>query len=153
MVIQNIGDYIEKGGWMMIPLLVLAFVLFTSLFRALIHQWLIPEGDGGGQATFDRRLRILKVLTSVAPLLGLLGTVVGMLKTFRGLSDTGVSGTENLVAIGISEALVTTQMGLSIGVVGLTGILFFRHAHQKYLLREYQRHALSLRSVKAGGDA
>jgi len=75
-------------------------------------------------APFDRDLRLMKVCVSAAPLLGLLGTVTGMLFTFDALS-TGSGGqkTMGMIAMGISEALVTTEAGL---VVALPG-LFFHH--------------------------
>lgn len=149
--IQELVSYIERGGWMMYPLIALGLILFTSLFRALLLQWTGIETTEAG-ATFDRRLRYLKVLTSVAPLMGLLGTVAGMLKTFRGLSDSGLSVTENMVAVGISEALITTQTGLSIGVIGLTGIMWYRQSNHKYLLYEYKAAAVRLRSLHEGGE-
>lgn len=136
----------------MFPLMVLALVLFTSLFSALINQWFAWEGETAERTAFDQRLRILKVLTSVAPLLGLLGTIAGMLKTFRGLSSRGISLTEDLVAVGISEALVTTQLGLSIGVIGLTGIMVYGQAHQRNLLREYRTQAAFIGSHQREGD-
>jgi biopolymer transport protein ExbB len=69
---------------------------------------------------FERDLRVMKVCVSAAPLLGLLGTVVGMLATFGALA-TGSGGekTMGLVAEGISEALVTTETGLIIALPGL----------------------------------
>jgi len=149
---QNIAAYIDKGGWMMIPLLVLGAVLFTIQLRALLFIWLGVETDAEDEAAFTRRLRYLKVLTSVAPLMGLLGTVAGMLKTFRGLASKGIAYTENLVAVGISEALVTTQMGLSIGVIGLTGIMFYRHFHERYQLHEHRVIADRLRTLEVGGS-
>ena len=136
---------------MMIPLLVLGAALFTIQLRALLFIFLGVELDAEDEAAFSRRLRYLKVLTSVAPLMGLLGTVAGMLKTFRGLASKGISYTENLVAVGISEALVTTQMGLSIGVIGLTGIMLYRHFHEQYQLREYKHVANRLRDLNSGG--
>lgn len=151
--LQDIGGYIGKGGWMMIPLMVLALVLFTSLFRVLMNQWFAWEGATVERAAFDQRLRLLKVLTSVAPLMGLLGTVAGMLKTFRGLSARGVSLTEDLVAVGISEALLTTQLGLSIGVIGLAGIMVYGQAHQRNLLREYRTQAAFIGFPQAEDDA
>ncbi|MCZ6672099.1 MAG: MotA/TolQ/ExbB proton channel family protein [Verrucomicrobia bacterium] len=151
-VFQDMGSYLHKGGWMMIPLFVLGLILFTSLLRALLFLAIHAKSDVEEEAAFERRLRYLKVLTSVAPLLGLLGTVAGMLKTFRGLASKGISYTENLIAVGISEALVTTQMGLSIGVIGLTGIMLYRHFHQRYLLHEYKQEAIRLRSIQIGGS-
>ena len=66
----------------------------------------------------NRRLRFLFVLASSAPLIGLLGTVAGMLRTFAGLSmEEGYK--MDLVASGISQALVTTQAGLLIAIPAL----------------------------------
>lgn len=71
---------------------------------------------------FLRDLRIMKASVGAAPLLGLLGTVTGMLSTFDALA-TGGGGdkTMGMVAGGISEALVTTETGL---VLALSGLLF-----------------------------
>jgi biopolymer transport protein ExbB len=65
----------------------------------------------------DRRVTFLSVLVSVAPLMGLLGTVTGMLLTFDGLTKN-VGRTIDLIAGGISEALITTQTGLVIAIPG-----------------------------------
>ncbi len=65
----------------------------------------------------DRRANFLSVLVSAAPLMGLLGTVMGMLQTFDGLTKN-VGRTIDLIASGISEALITTQTGLVIAIPG-----------------------------------
>ncbi len=71
----------------------------------------------------ERDLRFLKVAMSAAPLWGLLGTVTGMLSTFDGLARGGGGDkTMNMVASGISEALITTQTGL---MIALPGYFFF----------------------------
>jgi biopolymer transport protein ExbB len=59
----------------------------------------------------ERGIMLLKVLSVVAPLLGLLGTVTGMIKTFQAITLFG-TGDPKLMAGGISEALVTTVLGL-----------------------------------------
>lgn len=71
-------------------------------------------------APFLRDLRILKACVAAAPLLGLLGTVIGMLATFAALS-TGSGGDKTMAAVagGISEALITTETGLVIALPGL----------------------------------
>jgi len=61
---------------------------------------------------------VLSILVNTAPLMGLLGTVLGMLTTFRGISMGGADKTTDLVAKGISEALITTQMGLFLAIPG-----------------------------------
>jgi len=84
-------------------------------------------------APFERDLSVMKKCVSAAPLLGLLGTVTGMLSTFAALA-TGVGGdkTMGLVAEGISEALVTTETGL---LIALPGVFF-----QYQLVRKLERY-------------
>ncbi|WP_269540430.1 MotA/TolQ/ExbB proton channel family protein [Cerasicoccus fimbriatus] len=67
----------------------------------------------------DRRVRFVNTLVATAPLLGLLGTVIGMLQTFLGLATSGGGETAGVVASGISEALLTTLTGLIIALPGL----------------------------------
>lgn len=67
-------------------------------------------------AKLDRQRNFLYILIGVAPLMGLLGTVTGMLSTFRGMSTGGGADTVDLIAGGISEALITTQTGLIIAI-------------------------------------
>lgn len=71
---------------------------------------------------FRRDLRVMKVCVGAAPLLGLLGTVTGMLATFDALA-TGSGGDQTMAMVskGISEALITTETGL---VVALPGVFF-----------------------------
>lgn len=66
----------------------------------------------------DRQRNMLAVFVGAAPLTGLLGTVIGMLGTFKGLSISTGGQTVNLVADGISQALITTQFGLVVAIPG-----------------------------------
>lgn len=84
-------------------------------------------------APFERDLRVMKICVSAAPLLGLLGTVTGMLATFAALaSGAGGEKTMAMIAGGISEALVTTETGL---VIALPGLFF-----QYQLVRKLERY-------------
>ncbi len=67
-------------------------------------------------ARLDRQRAFLYVLIGTAPLMGLLGTVTGMLSTFQSMSAGGRTDTIDLIAGGISEALITTQTGLVIAI-------------------------------------
>ncbi|MDY7107554.1 MAG: MotA/TolQ/ExbB proton channel family protein [Planctomycetota bacterium] len=82
---------------------------------------------------FERDLRVMRICVSAAPLLGLLGTVTGMLDTFGALA-TGAGGdkTMGLVAEGISEALVTTETGLVIAIPGLFFQYQLARKHERY---------------------
>jgi len=93
-------------------------------------------------APFERDLRVMKVCVSAAPLLGLLGTVTGMLSTFGALATgTGGDKTMAMVASGISEALITTETGLMIALPGL----FFQY----HLTRERDRYEAFLAKVES----
>ncbi|MGE4490458.1 MAG: MotA/TolQ/ExbB proton channel family protein [Kiritimatiellales bacterium] len=82
---------------------------------------------------FERDLRVMKICVSSAPLLGLLGTVTGMLATFGALaSGSGGEKTMGMIASGISEALITTETGL---IIALPGLFF-----QYQLSREHERY-------------
>lgn len=63
----------------------------------------------------ERFLVVLATVANVAPLLGFLGTVTGMIKSFDALAEAGLSN-PGLVAAGISEALITTAAGLSVAI-------------------------------------
>ena len=63
----------------------------------------------------ERGLSMLAVLGAVAPLLGLLGTVTGMIETFRVITLYG-TGDPRLMSSGISEALITTELGLTVAI-------------------------------------
>jgi len=65
-----------------------------------------------------RYLSVLKALVVSSPLLGLLGTVLGMITTFNALG-AGMSGATGIMASGISRALITTQFGLIVALPGI----------------------------------
>jgi biopolymer transport protein ExbB len=81
-------------------------------------------------ALIERRTRFVATLVGAAPLMGLLGTVLGMLQTFFGISTSGGSETAGVVAAGISEALVTTQTGLTIALPGLFLVMMIQRQRQ-----------------------
>jgi len=79
----------------------------------------------------NSRLVVLSVLVAIAPLMGLLGTVIGMLTTFRGLASGSGQAVE-LVAGGISVALITTQTGLMIAIPGYVFISMVARKRTQY---------------------
>lgn len=101
--------------------------LCVPVFRELISR-------ASGNAELDRRLldhcvlrqrnrlwrslSVIAALAAAAPLLGLFGTVTGMIDTFEAITVVGTGGAKALAA-GISEALITTQSGLVVGIPGL----------------------------------
>jgi biopolymer transport protein ExbB len=82
---------------------------------------------------FERDLRLMKICVGSAPLLGLLGTVTGMLATFAALaSGSGGDKTMGMIADGISEALITTETGLIIALPGLFFQYYLARGHDRY---------------------
>ena len=69
---------------------------------------------------------VLTTIISVSPLLGLLGTVLGLIRSMNGLTIRGLSESNLSVMAGISEALISTAIGLSIAVVTLVALNCFR---------------------------
>ena len=85
----------------------------------------------------ERNLTMLGTIATISPLLGLLGTVVGMITAFTGLTET-TGANPDLLASGISQALITTAFGLFIAVPGL---VLHKYFEQKinYLLINLQK--------------
>jgi biopolymer transport protein ExbB len=71
-------------------------------------------------------LRLMNGISQVAPLLGLLGTVLGMIVSFNGISATaGADGQREMLAGGIAQALITTAAGMLVAIPALTAYLYF----------------------------
>ncbi|SEN54351.1 outer membrane transport energization protein ExbB [Nitrosomonas marina] len=78
---------------------------------------------------------LVKTTVVIAPLLGLLGTVMGMIETFDSLGSMSLFTQSGGIAGGISQALITTQMGLSVAIPGLL-LHGFLHKKQQKIERE-----------------
>jgi len=87
----------------------------------------------------ERGLVVLETVAGIAPLLGLLGTVLGMIKVFDVISVQGLGQTQSLSG-GISEALLTTVVGLSIAIPALIFYNYFTHKVDDLIL-EIEKHS------------
>ena len=96
----------------------------------------IEEQAAEVQDSLERNLTMLGTTATISPLIGLLGTVVGMITAFTGLTETS-GANPDLLAAGISQALITTAFGLLIAVPGLVLHKYFEHKI-KYLLISLQ---------------
>ena len=90
----------------------------------------------------ERYLTSLGIIASISPLLGLLGTVVGMIRVFSALMLDGAGHPESLAG-GISEALITTAAGLTVAIPSLMLHRFFLRRVDD-LVVELERHAAHL---------
>ena len=145
-LIEPTIDYLRQGGWVMAPLVLVSLAMWTLIVDRLreyarlsrgglaerLQQAFRAERSGIAEIDrlvlqgcamrlkrrLDRQLAVVAVLAAVAPLLGLLGTVLGMIETFEVISIFG-TGNSRAMAGGISVALITTQTGLLVAIPGL----------------------------------
>lgn len=90
----------------------------------------------------QQNITFLGIMINTAPLLGLLGTVLGMLTTFYGIALGGSESTTSIVAGGIQVALITTQMGLCLAI---PGYIFVYYLKQKVI--DYESFLVRLESI------
>ena len=104
-------------------------VLAAGLKNPNQHRVVVKEAveEAGRHVVHDleKHLQTLGTIAAITPLLGLLGTVIGMIKVFSAITTFGV-GDPQALAEGISEALVTTAAGLSVGIPSLLFHRYFR---------------------------
>jgi len=143
----------EKGGPVMIAIVGLSVVLYSCCFNLLL--WLGTErrrlGTSRGlqpsrlpelrrrqnefREAFRAQRTVIAAMIAAAPLLGLLGTVSGMVKTFDSLSSrTGQKSMEGL-AHGISEVLVATESGLAVAIPAMLLVFVAHHGVNRILRR------------------
>jgi biopolymer transport protein ExbB len=95
----------------------------------------VAEAEGSRQASLlTTRVSYLADIGAIAPMVGLLGTVMGMIKSFYHVSDGGFQGARQMAfAGGVSEALIATAAGLAIALPALMFYAFFRGKVQKLI--------------------
>jgi biopolymer transport protein ExbB len=192
-MMERVLEIWQSGGWVMIPLAVLAILLYVQAFQLLMYvrranldgknemqwrEWVrAPERAKGNvadiirytqsevsstkqvidrfdeirsalMALVDRRTKFVGTLVAAAPLLGLLGTVLGMLQTFFGISTSGGEETPAVVAAGISEALVTTQTGLTVALPGLFIVMVIQRQRHNLGAKLARLESLTLSHLK-----
>jgi biopolymer transport protein ExbB/biopolymer transport protein TolQ len=90
----------------------------NSAERAVERQMLIKLSE------FKRGLPVLATVASTAPFVGLLGTTMGIVTSFQGMSQAGASGGLAAISAGIAEALITTAFGL---LVAIPAVWFYNY--------------------------
>ena len=106
--------------------------------------------DTGRQVVveLERYLNTLGTIASITPLLGLLGTVIGMIKVFAAITAHGV-GDPSVLAGGISVALITTAAGLSVAIPSLIFYRYFRGKVDELVIK-MEEEALKIVDVMHG---
>lgn len=124
-------------------------ILAAGLLNANQSREIMKESivDTGRHVTHElgRFLNMLGTIASISPLLGLLGTVIGMIKVFSVITDVGV-GNPGELAGGISQALITTAAGIS---VAIPSVIFHRYFRRKVetLVVDMEQESLKLVEV------
>lgn len=106
----------------------------AEVFEAAVRKWgrssveveqaIIDAGERVSNG-LRRYLRLFNGISTISPLLGLLGTVVGMIQAFNSIATADAMGRPELLAAGISQALLTTAAGLTVAIPALIAYLFF----------------------------
>jgi biopolymer transport protein ExbB len=106
----------------------------ATVFAGAVRKWGRPAVeveqaviDAGERATngLRRYLRLFNGVATISPLLGLLGTVVGMIRSFNAIATADAMGRPELLANGISQALLTTAAGLTVAIPALITYMYF----------------------------
>ena len=148
-----VGDMIEAGGPVVIWIFLSGLVLWTLVIERYWYFSRVLPGQAEGflaawrartdhQSWCARAIRqmmisklnagmssnqtLMKVLVPLSPLLGLIGTVTGMLKVFESMALLG-SADARTMANGVSEAMICTLTGLAVSITGLYPVYYFNH--------------------------
>lgn len=102
-------------------------------------------------APYTRGIRLLRIIATISPLLGLLGTMLGIISSFKVMARNTGPVTPSLIASGLWEAMLTTVVGLSIAIFTLLMAYFFNHIGEnamQRLCRKLNRHSLDIEMEK-----
>jgi biopolymer transport protein ExbB len=155
--IDAIGSFLNAGGPVVVALLVSTFLMWLLiservLYFAFANRRLLSNQQGAWDRRDDRstweayayrerliselrvenqrHLNIIRALILITPLLGLLGTVTGMIEVFQVIVDTGASNAR-LMASGISRATIPTMTGLAVSLTGVLAINYLERMHTR----------------------
>ena len=145
---MRLFDYIQQGGFIMyllvffniigLAIMIAKFIMFNRELNTIeetsdkLSQNIFPDKDVVSLTELakqelniyineiERGLNTIKIIASISPLLGLLGTVIGVLIAFRVMSEMGLSNPASF-ARGISMALITTVGGMVVAIPNFVG--------------------------------
>ena len=113
-------------------------------------QAAIQEASGLETPLLERNLIALSTIASISTMVGLLGTVLGMIRSFKALGASGAVDASSL-AKGISEALVNTAGGLAVAIIGIVmyNVFVTRVDNFNYMMDEASYEVLQLLAASA----
>ncbi len=170
----NNSELIVAGGWIIVAIILLTFVMWVLILERYLFLWretrrlvgrtfdhwlklrttdarsnmrLRASVTLGFREALARSLGTIRVITAILPLLGLLGTVAGMITTFEVMTVFGTGNVRGM-AQGISQALVTTMAGL---MASLSGLFFANDLEQR--IRSQTDHLSEHLSLQGDGGS
>lgn len=156
-----IGNFLNAGGPVVVALLCSTFLMWLLiseriLYFAFAHRRFMGKANSAWaerqeRSTWEayafrerlisevrvenqRNLNVIRALILITPLLGLLGTVTGMLEVFQVIVDTGASNAR-LMASGISRATIPTMTGLAVALTGVLAINYLERKHDRSITK------------------
>lgn len=154
---EQVRDFIERGGPILTAILVTAFLLWVLVIERVTYfagpcKRDIGKARAAWEARTERKswyakkireamisqislnlnsgLSLIKTLTAICPLLGLLGTVTGMIEVFDVMALLG-SGNVRAMAAGVSRATIPTMSGMVVALSGLFATTYLRRRAQE----------------------
>jgi biopolymer transport protein ExbB len=131
MLATRVGEPAERPGSGVVDEAARRGARLWREFRGPVPRSFLDEAFGELEDSVRSGTRLVACLVAMAPLLGLLGTVTGLIETFGSLGASSTSTQSEGIAGGIVEALLATQMGLAIAVPGLLMGGMLHHRQQK----------------------
>ncbi len=118
------------------PIVGMIEVVMNRLESKKLRERIIMESSEEAIRTIEKYVGTISTVATISPMLGLLGTVTGMMKSFSGLSKIGQAA-HDLLAYGIAEALITTAMGL---LVAIPSLIFYNYMVSRvdYYIKEVE---------------
>ncbi len=131
---------LKQGGLVMIPLLICSILMLTIIIeRFWVFQqqmktplFNLPE-PLETITSLRQHLLTLHTIITIAPMLGLLGTVTGLMNCFNLLGNKTSLTNPAEMSLGISEALVTTAAGIIIAIIAIIFYNYFNHRLENYI--------------------
>ena len=132
---------LKQGGFFIYPILICSVLLVAIIadrllvFANLMKTPLIRYDDPERTVQLLRqRLIGLHTILVIAPMLGLIGTIAGLMKSFRLLGESAGSYQPQVISLGVSEALITTATGLIVAVIGAISYNYFTARLDGYVM-------------------
>lgn len=149
---KPLAEFFHEGGPVMLAIAALSIVLYSRCCSLLLttrrshkhldtFRWrtaqlpLLRQLRHEAQQSFRQQRIALAAMVAAAPLLGLLGTVSGMVKTFESLASSANEKSMEGLARGISEVLVATESGLAVAIPALVIIYYIHGRVRRYMQR------------------